>query len=631
MQLHGTALNFGPYRTNYVRKVMREIRFLKRSMSTARDEELREKSLELKFLAKSGEPMRKLIAPAFALVQEASHRTLGMRHFDVQLKAGVNLVSKCIVEMATGEGKTLTALLPLYLFGLYGKGAHLATANDYLANRDGTEMEPVFRMLGISVGIIQHEKSDEERLEAYSREVTYGTLTEFGFDYLRDRMKRRAIKSIPGSHRDKKSMAETPVGRKLNFILVDEADSIMIDDASTPLIIGASTSQEDETKTQLYRWAADWAPEAKESREFRFIEHRKKTELTERGRLWARQSAANTAVAQQPSVDLYEFMERAIRVERDYFRDRNYVIDENKITIIDENTGRLAEGRFWQDGLHQAIQAREKLPITMPTASAAQLTVQSLVLSYPNRAGMTGTAKSSRREFRKVYKMRVIQIPTQKPCIRKPMATRFYRDESAKMKAIHDSVLELQRKGRPVLIGSWSVSNSEVLSRLFENSGTEHQVLNARHEQREAEIVALAGEKGRVTIATCMAGRGTDIKLNTDVVNAGGLHVIISELNDSKRIDRQLLGRCARQGDPGSYQIFVSLDDHLLDPKNKTHLWLTLLKHFPVLPRKWLFRRAQAQVNGKKMRDRLAMLENEKKRLRSLRQAGLDPVLDVVS
>ena len=603
---------------------MRQISAAKSEYAQASNRQLLERSVELKFRAKSGESAERLVVPAFALVQEASHRVLGMRHFDVQLLAGLNLVSKCVIEMSTGEGKTLTALLPLYLHALYGKGSHLATANDYLARRDGQEMGPVFQLLGMRVGTVQNDSSDAERLGAYKADITYGTLAEFGFDFLRDRMKKRIGEGdmLPGTA----NADELPVGRGLHFVLVDEADSIMIDDASTPLIIGAMNTAEQSHAALLYGWAAKHAPEARERSEFRYIEHEQKVELSERGRGWVRQ-VAKDSVANVATVDQYEYMERAIKVERDYIRDRNYVVSDGAVSIIDNNTGRLAVGRFWQDGLHQAIQAREGLQITIPTGSAARLTVQSLVLSYPKRAGMTGTARPSRREFRKVYKMSVIRIPNRRPCQRRKMRTVICRDEQKKIEAIRDKIQELHQAGRPVLVGSRSVAKSEGLSELLTQCGIEHQILNARHEAQEASIVAQAGGPGVVTISTSMAGRGTDIKLGEHVEELGGLHVIIAELNDSLRVDRQLIGRCARQGDRGSYQLFLSPDDHVMDLKHKVETWYWLARR---LPMEWVYRRAQAKINSKNVRDRLAMLHHEKKRLRSLRQAGLDPVLDVV-
>lgn len=623
--LNETAIRFLPlYRAYCVRRQLDKIRSAGKVLSNATNQQLRKNSLELRFRARSGEKPNRLIADAFALVREAATRTLGMTHFGVQLQAGIHLVEKRVVEMATGEGKTLTALLPLYLHALYGKGAHLATANDYLARRDGIEMKPVLELLGLSVGVVQHESDDDERRNSYRCDVTYGTLAEFGFDFLRDRMKRRLNKSLNNG------IPKQAVMRGLHYVLVDEADSIMIDDASTPLIIGAFASKTDERKKALYQWAAEKAPVALERRDYTYLEHRKKVELTERGRTWARTEASNTNVASRSPVDLYEYVERAIKVERDYSRDRNYVVQNGEVTIVDENTGRLAIGRFWQDGLHQAIQAREHVDITIPTASAARLTVQSLVLSFPNRAGMTGTARSSRREFRKVYKMSVIRVPTRLRCRRKKLPVRHFSDGYSKMIAICDLVKKMRESGRPVLIGSRTVARSEALAKMFDRAGIDHEVLNARNESSEAAIIAGAGEAGRVTISTAMAGRGTDIKIDQDVAAAGGLHVVIAELNDSRRIDRQLIGRCARQGDPGSFQIFLSQEDLLFDVKNRTQFWKSLVWKCKFFPVEWIFRRAQAKVNGKKCRERAAMLYHEKKRLRALRQAGLDPVLDVV-
>jgi preprotein translocase subunit SecA len=395
---HQLALNIPLYRRQHVRNVLRRIHALKPKVAKLSDQQLKKQSLELQFRARSGEAADKLVAQAFSLAQETSHRVLGMRHYDVQLISGINLTSECVVEMATGEGKTLTAILPLYLRGLYGKGAHLATANDYLARRDADETRPVFEHLGLTVGTVQHESDDQQRTEAYACDVTYGTMSEFGFDFLRDRMKMRMIRSSSGP--TSPDDAPKTVHRKLHYILVDEADSIMVDDASTPLIIGAMPTPESEEKVRLYRWAAQYADQATEGQDFRHLEHKKKIELTESGRNWVRKMAHETNVAGLAVVDQYEFMERAIKVERDYFRDKNYVLaDSGEVTIVDENTGRLAVGRFWQDGMHQAIQAREHVDVTAPLSSAARVSVQSLVCSYPNRSGMTGTGISAKREF----------------------------------------------------------------------------------------------------------------------------------------------------------------------------------------------------------------------------------------
>jgi preprotein translocase subunit SecA len=631
MQINETIQQLPLIRDIYRRRVLALIQEKGKSLQHASETDLRRQCSELRFRAQSGEKPAKLIAEAFALIRETSHRVLGMKHFDVQLSAGISLASKCIVEMATGEGKTLTAMLPLFLHGLYGKGAHLATANDYLARRDAEITQPVFAALGLSVGVVQKDISDADRFQAYRCDLTYGTCTEFGFDFLRDRMKRRGAKIAGLKDNDiEREPALQPVRRPMHFILVDEADSIMIDDAGTPLIIGAASSKHRERVIRLYQWAAEHSGEARERKEFKYIEHQKQVELTETGRTWVREVGRQTQMSDIPVVDLYEYMERAIRVRRDYRRDRNFIVSDHKVTIVDNNTGRLAVGRHWQDGIHQAIEAQEGLPITVPTGSAAQLTIQSLILSYPKRAGMTGTAWSSRREFRKVYKMPVVCIPTRLPSQRKQWPTQYYPSELDKMMAIRDEVLALRMAGRSVLIGSRSVVKSELLSNIFNDAGIPHDVLNARYEDREAEIVAQAGQPGKVTISTSMAGRGTDIKLNDSVRERGGLHVILCELNDSARVDRQLIGRCGRQGDPGSFRFFISPDDHLMDPKNRTEFWAKMLRFGSVVNPVCWFLGAQRTVNGKNMRDRLAMLHFEKKRLRTLKQAGLDPVLDVV-
>ena len=631
MPLSDWILQIPPLRWVNSKITLQRARKVGRDLASQSNSQLRERNLNLRFRAKSGEKLTELLPEAIALVCESSHRILGMKHYDVQLLAGIHLASKCIVEMATGEGKTLTAMLPLYLNALAGKGAHLATANDYLAKRDAETTQPVFEALGMTVGVIQNLDSDSDRLRAYKCDVTYGTCAEFGFDFLRDRMKRRALTMSNATDiRGSNSSAMQPVCRKMNFILVDEADSVMIDDASTPLIIGAISSTQKEKVTSLYRWSATHAPRARETIEFVHIDHRGKIELTEPGRTWVRETARKTEMATAASVDLYEYMERAIKVERDYHRDRNYVVSGGEVTIVDNNTGRLAVGRNWQEGIHQAIQAREQMDITVPTTSAAQLTIQSLILSYPLRAGMTGTARPSRREFRKVFKMGVIRIPTRLPSRRKRWATIYCPNEREKMLAIREEVIKLQSQGRPVLIGSRSVKKSELISEIFAEVQVPHVVLNARFEDREAEIVERAGEPERVTISTSMSGRGTDIKLDETVCQRGGLHVIIAELNDSARIDRQLIGRCARQGDPGTFRYFLCPEDHVLDSKNRTEFWGRLIKSLPLVPRHWLFKAAQSQLNSKNVRDRLGMLHSEKSKLRALKLAGLDPVLDVV-
>lgn len=626
MAIRETALRVPLYRKVYVRSQLNKIERIGKQLLGHSDDQLRAESLELAYQAKGGSPIESYLPRAYAVLRESSRRVLGLWHYDVQIMAGINLASKCIVEMATGEGKTLTALLPLYLHALRGKGAHLATANDYLARRDGEQMRPLFSFLGMSLGTVQNSSSDQERRAAYHSDITYCTLNEVGFDFLRDRMKTAASERL---HQASEKEEFRTVGRNFHFILVDEADSIMIDDASTPLIIGAPGGRCSDEKQALYRWAAEHAPAATEEKQYHYIQHEKKCELTEQGRDWARSCQRNSRVSAAPVVDAFEYLERAIKVERDYELDKNYVVHNGQVHIVDENTGRVAVGRFWQDGLHQAIQAREDLEITTPNSSAARVTLQSLVMSYPLRAGMTGTASSSKAEFRKTYKMNVVSIPTRKPCIRRRSSTRFASSQQTKLQQLGSTVKHMQAMGRPVLVGSRTVAKSELISAELNRIGVAHSVLNARNEELEASIVAEAGQKGRVTISTSMAGRGTDIVLGDGVKELGGLYVIIAELNDSRRVDRQLIGRCARQGDPGGYQLFLALDDEVMDFKHGTTKYAQVARYLPALSRERMFRLAQRKVNGKAMRLRLAMLHHEKKRLRSLRQAGLDPVLDV--
>ncbi|MEX0819792.1 MAG: preprotein translocase subunit SecA [Pirellulaceae bacterium] len=602
------------------------------------DQQLRKRSFSVRYRIKSGERVAQVMPEAFALVREAGRRTLNMRHFDVQILGGVALVNGSIAEMQTGEGKTLTATLPLYLYALAGKGAHLATVNDYLAARDAEWMRPLYELLGMSVGVIQTKDSPDQRRKAYGCDITYGTAKEFGFDFLRDRLLLRRMGfrqedfiSGMSDHR-LQGEGDKPVQRSSYFCLVDEADSILIDEARTPLIIGSLGDQIREQVEATYKWAAEHAPRFEEDAHYEVDDDTKKVELTAEGRQIVRALHQPDLLRSVGLIDLYQYIERAIKVNRDFHLDRQYVVQEGEIVIVDEFTGRLAEGRKWRDGIHQALEAKEKIEVTVPTGQAARITVQDLFLRYQNLAGMTGTARTSAREVLKIYKTRVIPMPTNRPPRRKVLPDRVFRNTDEKFRAIVDEVKEINAAGRPVLIGTRSIDKSELLSSMLTEAGLEHQVLNANEVEREAEIVALAGEHGKITVATNMAGRGTDIKLGEGVAEKGGLHVICTELHDSARIDRQLVGRCGRQGDPGTVRQYLALDDDILlsglgPDRAKKIKQLGAeggnLDQYARLPRQ-----AQRKVEKNHFRDRMILLHHEKERKKVQREMGQDPYLD---
>ncbi len=625
------------------KRMLGEINDFEAVLQPENDAELRKRSLALRYRAMAGERLSKLLPEGYALVREAGRRTLGMRHYDVQIIGGISLFENHVAEMQTGEGKTLTATLPLYLHSLVGKGAHLATVNDYLAKRDAEWMRPIYQLLGLTVGIIQTPDDQGARRKAYGSSITYGTAKEFGFDFLRDRLLLRAQNRIQtemlgdggGGFSDS---GDKPVMRGMHFCLVDEADSILIDEARTPLIIGSIEDTVRDQIVETYRWAAEHAPEYELDDHFTIDDDTKQYELTARGRQKVRALPKSDLVRTMGLVDLYEYTERSVKVFREFLRDRQYVVRPgdkgiDEIVIVDEFTGRLAEGRKWRDGIHQAIEAKENLEISVPTGQAARITVQDLFLRYKHLSGMTGTAATSARELRRIYRTPVLRVPTNRPPKRKRLADRVFGSMESKFKAIVQEVQEIHSAGRPVLIGTRSIDKSEILSRMLSDLGIRHEVLNANNVEREAEIVADAGQHGRVTVATNMAGRGTDIKLTDQIVELGGMHVICTELHDAARIDRQLIGRCGRQGDPGSYRQFLSLDDDILKsglgPDKADRLKArgeSLSDAVDSYAR--LFRRAQRKVERKHFRDRMVLLHHEKERKKMQREIGQDPYLD---
>ncbi|MDR1478918.1 MAG: translocase [Planctomycetaceae bacterium] len=607
------------------------------------DHELRKESLSLRYRIRSGESAWDILPEAYSLVREAARRTIDMRHFDVQILGGIAMFKRSIVEMQTGEGKTLTATLPLYLNALAGKGALLATVNDYLANRDAELMKPIYNILGLKVGVIQTEMQTEQRKTAYRCDITYGTAKEFGFDFLRDRLLLRKIKdgehdfigTMLNDNSQNQNANDEPVQRDPFFVLVDEADSILIDEASTPLVISALPTEDEKRDVECYRWSAKCVGEFVDEIDYKFDHEKKTITLTVKGRAKVRSLRKPESMDSVGLFNIYEFVQRAIKVDREYRRDDHYVIRNGEVVIVDEFTGRLGEGRKWREGIHQAIEAREDVEVTIATGQAARITVQDYFLRFDNLAGMTGTAAASKNELGKIYRCKVIPVPTNRPPRRVKLPTRVYATESAKWQGIVREIIEMHTVGRPVLVGTRTIDKSLILSQALSGANIEHQILNAYHVEAEAEIVAKAGEEGKVTVSTNMAGRGTDIKIPDKVAELGGLHVICTEMHESARIDRQLIGRCGRQGDLGSYRQYLSLEDHLIEkaygPKTARKYKNYGLKY----PHKKfglkyliLFQKAQHKVEKNSFRNRKTMLYYEKERKKMQRSMGQDPYLD---
>ena len=602
------------------------------------DAELKSKSHSLQLRAKQGDSLNSLLVVAFALVRESAKRTIGQRHFDVQILGGIAIHNKCISELETGEGKTLVGTMPTYLNALPGKGVHVVTVNDYLARRDAEWMGPIYERLGLTVGCIQTGQSDGSRRAAYACDITYGTSKEFGFDFLRDELKRLQLgdthrKSYEevflgtGGHAE----SETPVQRTHFYAVVDEADSILIDEARTPLIIGAN-NQPTQEEAAAYYGADQLAETLVRVKDYKYDPLERKAELTAPGRRKVQAKAAHPSFVTLTVDGLYEYVERALRAQIAYLRDRDYVVHEGEVVIVDEFTGRMMPGRQWQDGLHQAIQGKEKLEITLETITAARVTVQDFFKRYTKLAGMTGTATSDASELRRIYKVGVLKIPTNRPCRRVWLPDRIFSTEDEKFRAVAEQIVEWNKSGVPVLIGTRSIEKSERLSRLLNEAQIEHQILNAKNHEIEAQIVAQAGQRGRVMVATNMAGRGTDIKLGEGVAGLGGLHVIGTERHESRRIDRQLAGRCARQGDPGLAQFFVSLEDEIIEafgekPAARIRKKYAGRGELTSLRMRRLFVTAQRKKEHQHFKDRKLLMHYEKQRAEMRKNMGLNPVL----
>ncbi|MRR06845.1 MAG: preprotein translocase subunit SecA [Deltaproteobacteria bacterium] len=580
--------------------IVAQINSLESEMAKLTDDQIREKTISFKERVAAGESLDSILPEAFALVREAGKRVLNMRHFDVQLIGGMVLHQGKIAEMKTGEGKTLVATLPCYLNALTGRGVHVVTVNDYLAKRDSEWMGRIYRFLGMSVGVIVHGLDDAERREAYNADITYGTNNEFGFDYLRDNMK---------------FSLDDYVQRAFHYSIVDEVDSILIDEARTPLIISGPT--EDSTdkyyiidriiplleKGEVIEEDANTlsGKRKRHTGDFTIDEKAKSATLTEEGVLKVEKLLKVDNLYDPRNIETLHHVQQALRAHAMYKRDVDYVVKDGEVLIVDEFTGRLMPGRRWSDGLHQAIEAKEGVVIENENQTLATITFQNYFRMYEKLAGMTGTADTEAAEFHKIYKLDVVVIPTNRVLLRPDFPDVVYKTEMEKFKAVTEEVKELHEKGQPVLVGTISIEKSELLSSLMQRVGIPHNVLNAKHHEKEAEIVSQAGRKGMVTIATNMAGRGTDILLggnpeglakkwlaanpeasdeeyaavletcrqqcaaeHDEIVALGGLHILGTERHESRRIDNQLRGRSGRQGDPGSSKFYLSLEDDLL-------------------------------------------------------------------
>ena len=608
------------------------------SLNKLSDQQLRQRSLGLVYQAKSGLSLDQLLPEAYALVRESARRTIGMSHYPVQLIGGVALFHRSIIVMQTGEGKTLTATLPMFLHALVGKGAHLATANDYLAARDAELMRPVYQMLGMSVGIVTSESDRTQRAQSYACDITYTTAKEVGFDFLRDRLIKRQLQydgsaAVAGMTGHGSSDLPTPVARPLHAILIDEADNVLIDEARTPLIVSSTADRIAVAKKALYQWTADIAENFIKDTDFTVSPDNNTVTLTAAGRIRLRSIAQPPELSRTPVLDIYEQLELAIYVNENYTADRHYVVRDAEVVIVDEFTGRLAEGRKWRSGIHQAIEAREGLEVSVETGEAARITIQDLFLKYEILAGMTGTVAASAPELKTIYEVNVVDVPTNKPPQRVQLPTLVFGDAVQKWEAIADEIEAMLAVGRPVLVGTRSIDKSETLAQILRQRSIEHEVLNARHLDREADIVAAAGDCGKVTVATNMAGRGTDVKLTTDAFAAGGLHVICSELHESARIDRQLIGRCGRQGDPGSFRQYLALDDDILKTGLGVDRAEALQKHADQPVRALsrfakVFYKAQATIESRHYQARKMLLHQDGQRQQNQRAMGQDPYLD---
>lgn len=618
------------------------IRWWEKSQGHLGDDGLRAAAIALRSRARGGESLAQLLPEAYGLVCQAAYRTLGFRPFDVQLAAAAVMHRGTLVELATGEGKTLVAAFPTFLNALPGHGAHVMTVNDYLAKRDAALIGPIHQALGLTVGTLESQMNDVDKVNAYRCDVTYGTSAEFGFDFLRDRIRQRASQGrdapfwsgwLNGPQGQGGQATSPPFQRGHHFALVDEADSVFIDEARTPLIIGNPPRLASPEEQVVFLWANEVAPTLVNFDDFYFDRKKISMALTEPGRKKVRWSKPPRGPHAYAMDKLFEHVERALNVHHRYRRDQHYMVQDNRVVLIDEYSGRGQPDRHWQDGMHQAAEAKEGVPITTGPAQAAQITYQRFFQLYRTLTGMTGTAVQNFWELRRVYKLWVVCVPTNCPVQREQWPDQIFPTEEEKFAAVVDEVAALHSEGRPVLIGTRSVEISERLSARLQSARIPHQVLNARQTESEAQIIARAGQRSQVTIATNMAGRGTDIKLGPGVLELGGLHVLATERHEARRIDRQLAGRAGRQGEPGSCQFFLSLEDQLLEglgPAWQVHLRdlgrqkenIRWERYQP-----W-FNRAQRRVEKQHRRQRLDLMFYEKHRRDILSDLAADPHVD---
>lgn len=526
-------------------KIADQVEAYANDMEALSDEELKAKTPEFKQRYQNGETLDDLLPEAFAVAREGAKRVLGLYPYRVQIIGGTVLHEGNIAEMRTGEGKTLTATMPVYLNALSGEGVHVVTVNEYLSSRDATEMGELYNWLGLTVGLNVADKTPEEKREAYACDITYSTNSELGFDYLRDNMV---------------VYREDMVQRPLNFVIVDEVDSILIDEARTPLIISGQAT----AATQLYTRADRFAKTLKKDEDFKVDLESKTVSLTEEGIQKGEKYFGLTNLFDPDNTALNHHLDNALRANYIMLRDKDYVVQNDEVMIVDQFTGRIMDGRRYSDGLHQAIEAKEHVKIEEETKTMANITYQNFFRMYKKLSGMTGTAKTEKEEFREIYNMEVVTIPTNRPILREDRPDLLYPTLESKFKAVVEDIKERHATGQPVLVGTVAVETSELLSQMLDQAGIPHAVLNAKNHAKEAEIVVNAGQRGAVTIATNMAGRGTDIKLGPGVREIGGLAVIGTERHESRRIDNQLRGRSGRQGDPGVTQFYLSLEDDLM-------------------------------------------------------------------
>ncbi|MBV8374219.1 MAG: preprotein translocase subunit SecA, partial [Candidatus Eremiobacteraeota bacterium] len=528
-----------------LRRTVERVNALEPQISALSDDALAAKTVEFRARLADGQQLDEMLPETFAVAREAGKRVLGMRHFDVQIMGGQVLHEGKVAEMKTGEGKTLVATLAVYANALVGRGVHLVTVNDYLARRDAEWMGPLYRFLGLKVGVIQHGLDSAQRREAYNCDITYVTNNEVGFDYLRDNMAWQL---------------EDMVQRELFYAIVDEVDSILIDEARTPLIISGQGTE----ATELYEKFAQIVPRLKKTEDYTVDEKAHAVPITEAGVAKVEKMLNVSNLYDQRNLELTHQLNAALKAWNLFHKDQQYIVKDGEVIIVDEFTGRLMYGRRYSDGIHQAIEAKEGIKVRSEDQTLATITFQNYFRLYEKLAGMTGTAKTEEREFRDIYGLDVVVIPTNRPVNRKDHSDIVYKSEDAKFNAVIDEIIEEHEKGRPVLVGTRSIEKSENLAAKLRRRGVECNVLNAKYHEQEAQIIKDAGLHGAVTIATNMAGRGVDIKLGEGVPNLGGLAIIGTERHESRRIDNQLRGRAGRQGDPGSTRFYVSLEDELM-------------------------------------------------------------------